>query len=194
MRSPRCPGPLRGPGRDRAADRYRPPAGRGLRTAAGLPGRDSDRAPVLVYENRMANRRSRRLPIAEAARHSDTNRRVSARLNTRDIAEQVAVLYWPQVLPDPLPGVGTAVELRQLPCPGGYHRGGQHVPPYSRRRRGNLVAPDSPAAARALSGDAGSVEVTVAEQPLLRLQVVESRSTLTARPSGWTSKLSQPSS
>jgi hypothetical protein len=36
---------------------------------------------------------------------------------TRDIAEQVAALYWPQVIPYRLAGTGTAVELRQITLP-----------------------------------------------------------------------------
>ena len=43
------------------------------------------------------------------ARHSDTKGRAPALLYTRDIAEQVAALYWPQVIPYRLPGL--AVQL-----------------------------------------------------------------------------------
>lgn len=46
------------------------------------------------------------------ARHSDTDGRASERLYTRDIAEQVAALYWPQVIPYLMPGTATAVQLR----------------------------------------------------------------------------------
>jgi hypothetical protein len=46
------------------------------------------------------------------ARHSDAAGRAPAPLYTRDIAEQVAALYWPQTIPYRLPGTGTAVELR----------------------------------------------------------------------------------
>jgi hypothetical protein len=96
--------------------------GRRPEEAHALPqdclARDSDGAPVLAHENRKANRRSGGLPIAEAARRSDANGRVSAWPCPRDIADQVAVLYLPPALPDPLAGVGTAVELRQIPRPG----------------------------------------------------------------------------
>lgn len=51
------------------------------------------------------------------ARHSDATGRAPALLYTRDIAEQVAALYWPQVIPYRVPGTGTAVELRQITLP-----------------------------------------------------------------------------
>jgi hypothetical protein len=51
------------------------------------------------------------------ARHSDAAGRAPALLYTRDIAEQVAALYWPQVIPYRPPGTGTAVELRQITLP-----------------------------------------------------------------------------
>ena len=51
------------------------------------------------------------------ARHSDADGRAPGLLYTRDIAEQVAVLYWPQVIPYLEPGAGTAVELRQIKLP-----------------------------------------------------------------------------
>jgi hypothetical protein len=51
------------------------------------------------------------------ARHSDAAGRAPRLLYTRDIAEQVAVLYWPQVIPYLVPGAGAAVELRQITSP-----------------------------------------------------------------------------
>jgi hypothetical protein len=51
------------------------------------------------------------------SRHSDTSGRAPGVLYTRDIAEQVAVLYWPQVIPYLVPGASTAVELRQVTLP-----------------------------------------------------------------------------
>ena len=51
------------------------------------------------------------------ARHSDAGGRPPELLYTRDIAEHVAVLYWPQVIPYLVPGAGTAVELRQITLP-----------------------------------------------------------------------------
>ncbi len=38
-------------------------------------------------------------------------------LFTRDIAEQVAAIYWPQVLPYRQPGAPGTVELRQITLP-----------------------------------------------------------------------------
>jgi hypothetical protein len=51
------------------------------------------------------------------ARYSDAGGRAPRLLYTRDIAEQVAVLYWPQVIPYLVPGTGTTVELRQITLP-----------------------------------------------------------------------------
>jgi hypothetical protein len=51
------------------------------------------------------------------ARHSDAAGWAPALLYTRDIAEQVAAPYWPQVIPYRLPGSATAVELRQITLP-----------------------------------------------------------------------------
>jgi hypothetical protein len=113
------------------------------------------------------------------ARHSDPGGRAPRLLYTRDIAEQVAVLYWPQVIPYLVPGAGTAVELRQITLP-----------------RAAIIAAVS--AFRRAAGDAGAtswhlarlrlpgayqtmldqVEVTVAEQPLPRLQAVGSSDTV----------------
>ena len=53
-------------------------------------------------------------PLDLRARHSDTLGRAPELLYTRDIAEQVAVLYWPQVIPYLVPGSASAVELRQI--------------------------------------------------------------------------------
>jgi hypothetical protein len=52
------------------------------------------------------------------ARHSDIGGRAPRLLYTRDIAEQVAVLYWPQVIPYLVPGAGSAAELRQISSAG----------------------------------------------------------------------------
>ena len=49
-----------------------------------------------------------------SARHSDIGGRAPRLLYTRDIAEQVAVLYWPQVIPYVMPGSASALELN--PC------------------------------------------------------------------------------
>ena len=55
--------------------------------------------------------------LALCARRSDAAGRAPALLYTRDVAEQVAALYWPQVIPYRLPGFATAVELRQITLP-----------------------------------------------------------------------------
>ena len=52
------------------------------------------------------------------ARHSDADGRAPRLLYTRDIAEQVAVLYRPQVIPNLVPGAGSAAELRQISSAG----------------------------------------------------------------------------
>ena len=65
------------------------------------------------------------------ARHSDTQGRAPAVLYTRDIAAQVAALYWPQVIPYRLPGTDGAVELGQINSGRGRPR------PRRARRRGN---------------------------------------------------------
>ena len=100
-------------------------------------------------------------------------------LYTRDIAEQVAVLYWPQVIPYLVPGVParrwTAADHH---APGGHRRGGQHSSAARQRRRDHLVAPGSVTAARAYQAMLDQVEVTVAEQPLPRLQAVGLRNTV----------------
>jgi hypothetical protein len=109
------------------------------------------------------------------ARHSDAGGRAPELLYTRDIAEQVAVLYWPQVIPYLVPGAGAAVELRQITLP-----------------RAAIIAAVSTFRGAAVAAGAASwhlarqrlpgayqamldrVEVTVAEQPLPRLQAVGS--------------------
>jgi 5-methylcytosine-specific restriction endonuclease McrA len=99
-------------------------------------------------------------------------------LYTRDIAEQVAALYWPQVIPYLVPGAGTAVELRQINLPRA-----AIIAAVSAFRRAAAVAGATswhlacqrlPAAYRAMLDQ---VEVTVAEQPLPRLQAVGSSNT-----------------
>ncbi len=109
------------------------------------------------------------------ARHSDAEGRAPALLYTRDIAEQVAVLYWPQVIPYRLPGTGSAVELRQITLPraaivqavSAFRRGRQ---PRARHRG---IWPTSGCWA-ILSRCWDQVEVIVAAQPLPRLQAVGS--------------------
>jgi hypothetical protein len=113
------------------------------------------------------------------ARHSDPNGRAPRLLYTRDIAEQVAVLYWPQVIPYLVPGAGTAVELRQITLPRA-----AIIAAVSAFRRAAVAAGASswqlarlrlPGAYQAMLDQ---VEVTVAEQPLPRLQAVGSSDTV----------------
>src|SRR5205823_14603727 len=51
------------------------------------------------------------------ARQSGVDGRAPLLLHTRDVAEQVAGLYWPQVIPYRLPDSDAAVELRQISLP-----------------------------------------------------------------------------
>lgn len=51
------------------------------------------------------------------ARHSDAHGRAPQVLYTRDIAEQMASLYWPQVIPYLVPGAPGATVLRQITSP-----------------------------------------------------------------------------
>jgi hypothetical protein len=113
------------------------------------------------------------------ARHSDADGRAPGLLYTRDIAEQVAVLYWPQVIPYPVPGVGTAVELRQITLPRAAITAAVSV-----FRRAAIAAGATswhlarlrlPSPYQAMLDQ---VEVTVAEQPLPRLQAVGSSDTV----------------
>jgi hypothetical protein len=109
------------------------------------------------------------------ARHSDARGRAPRVLYTRDIAEQVASLYWPQVIPYLVPGAASATVLRQITLP-----------------RAAIVAAVSTFRSAAEAAGATSwhlarlrlpgpyeamldqVEVIVAEQPLPRLQAVGS--------------------
>ena len=113
------------------------------------------------------------------ARHSDAAGRAPALLHTRDIAEQVAALYWPQVIPYRLPGTGTAVELRQITLPRAAIV--QAVSTF----RGAAAATGTTSwqlARQRLPSPYNSmlnqVEVTVATQPLPRLQAVGSAETV----------------
>ena len=93
----------------------------------------------------------------------------------RGPVEQVAVLYWPQVIPYLVPGAGTAVELRQIILPRA-----AIIAAVSAFRRAAVAAGTTswhlarqrlPGAYQAMLDQ---VEVTVAEQPLPRLQAVGS--------------------
>jgi hypothetical protein len=113
------------------------------------------------------------------ARHSDAAGRAPALLYTRDIAEQVAALYWPQVIPYRLPGTSTAVELRQITLPRA-----AIVQTVSAFRDAAAAAGTTSwqLARQRLPGAYNSmlnqVEITVAAQPLPRLQAVGSAETV----------------
>ncbi len=113
------------------------------------------------------------------ARHSDAAGRAPALLYIRDIAEQVAALYWPQVIPYRLPSSGTAVELRQITLPRA-----AIVQAVSAFRSAAAAAGTTSwqLARQRLPGAYDSmlnqVEVTVAAQPLPRLQAVGSAETV----------------
>jgi hypothetical protein len=113
------------------------------------------------------------------ARHSDADGRAPGRLYTRDIAEQVAVLYWPQVIPYRLPGSGSAVELRQITGSRAAILGSVST---FRHKAAAAGATSWHLARQRLPGDYQSmldqVEVTVAAQPLPRLQAVGSAETV----------------
>jgi 5-methylcytosine-specific restriction endonuclease McrA len=113
------------------------------------------------------------------ARHSDADGRAPRLLYTRDIAEQVAGLYWPQVIPYLVPGAGTAVELRQITLP----RAAIIAAVSTFRRAATAAGTTSWHLARqrlpgAYQAMVDQVEVTVAEQPLPRLQAVGSSDTV----------------
>jgi HNH endonuclease len=109
------------------------------------------------------------------ARHSQADGRAPRLLYTRDIAEQVAALYWPQVVPYRLPGSNAAVELRQITLPRA-----AIVTAVSVFRTSAVAAGATSlylARQRLPAGYASmldQVEVTVAAQPLPRLQAVGS--------------------
>jgi hypothetical protein len=104
------------------------------------------------------------------ARHSDAAGRAPRLLYTRDIAEQVAVLYWPQVIPYLVPDAGAAVQLRQITLPRAAIIAAVSA---FRRAAGAAGAPSWHLARQRLPGAyqvmLDQVEVTVAQQPLPRL-------------------------
>jgi hypothetical protein len=113
------------------------------------------------------------------ARHSDAGGRAPRLLYTRDIAEQVAVLHWPQVIPYLVPGSAGAVELRQITLP----RAAITAAVSAFRRAADAAGATSWHLARQrlpqrYESMLDQVEVTVAEQPLPRLQAVGSTDTV----------------
>jgi len=112
------------------------------------------------------------------ARHSDAHGRAPQVLYTRDIAEQVASLYWPQVIPYLVPGAPGAAVLRQITMP----RAAIVTAVSTFRSAAQAAGATSWHLARARLPAAyktmlDQVEVTVAEQPLPRLQAVGSSQT-----------------
>lgn len=113
------------------------------------------------------------------ARRGDAGGRAPRLLFTRDIAERVAILYWPQVIPYRLPGSASAVELRQITLP----RAAIVAAVSAFRHTADAAGAASWHVARTrLPGQyeamLDQVEVTVAEQPLPRLQAVGSAETV----------------
>jgi 5-methylcytosine-specific restriction endonuclease McrA len=113
------------------------------------------------------------------ARHGDVGGRAPEVLYTRDIAEQVAGLYWPQVIPYLVPGSARALELRQITLP----RAAIIAAVSAFRRAADAAGATSWHLARyRLPGPyqamLDQVEITVAEQPLPRLQAVGSTDTV----------------
>jgi hypothetical protein len=113
------------------------------------------------------------------ARDSDVDGRAPGLLRTRDIAEHVAALYWPQVIPYRPPDTDAAVELRQITLP----RAAILEAVSAFRNAAEAAGATSLHLARQrLSREYESmldqVEVTVAAQPLPRLQAVGSTDTV----------------
>ena len=112
------------------------------------------------------------------ARHSDAHGRAPQVLHTRDIAEQVASLYWPQVIPYLVPGAPGAAVLRQITMPRAAIVTAVSTFRSAAQAAGatswHLARARLPAACKAMLEQ---VEVTVAEQPLPRLQAVGSSQT-----------------
>jgi 5-methylcytosine-specific restriction endonuclease McrA len=113
------------------------------------------------------------------ARQSDEEGGAPTELRTRDVAEEVASLYWPQVMPFRLDGSDAASELRQIT-----NKQSTIIDPLrSFRRSAEATGATSLWLARSrLSGAYETVidriEQTLAEQPLPRLQTVGSSETV----------------
>jgi hypothetical protein len=113
------------------------------------------------------------------ARDSDADGLAPGLLRTRDIAEHVAALYWPQVIPYRPPDTDAAVELRQITLP----RAAILEAVSAFRSSADAAGATSLHLARQrLPRECESmldqVEVTVAAQPLPRLQAVGSTDTV----------------
>jgi hypothetical protein len=113
------------------------------------------------------------------ARQSGADGRAPRLLHTRDVAEQVAGLYWPQVIPYRLPDLDAAVELRQIRL-----QRSAIVSAVARFRHLTVAAGATSLhlARLRLPGEYAAmldrVEVTVAAEPLPRLQAVGSAETV----------------
>ena len=109
------------------------------------------------------------------AQRSGADGRAPGVLHTRDIAEQVAALYWPQVIPYRVPSAVGAVELRQINLP----RAAILTAVSEFRQAAEARGATSLFAARQRLPEpyesmVDQVEITVAAQPLPRLQAVGS--------------------
>ena len=109
------------------------------------------------------------------ARQSDEGGRAPTQLRTRDVAEEVASLYWRQVMPFRLEGSEVAPELRQIT-----NKRSTIVDPLRTFRRAAEAVGSTSLwlARRRLPGEYEAVidriEQTLAKQPLPRLQTVGS--------------------
>jgi hypothetical protein len=113
------------------------------------------------------------------ARLSDEEGRAPTELRTRDVAEEVASLYWPQVMPFRLDGSDAAPELRQIT-----NKRSTIIDPLRtfRRTAEAIGATSLWLARRRLPGEYEAIidriEQTLAKQPLPRLQTVGSSETI----------------
>ena len=113
------------------------------------------------------------------ARQSDEEGQAPIELRTRDVAEEVASLYWPQVMPFRLDGSDDAPELRQI----ANKRSTIIDPLRSFRRTAEAIGVTSLWLARRrlpreYEAVIDRIEQTLAEQPLPRLQTVGSSETV----------------
>jgi len=113
------------------------------------------------------------------ARQSDEEGRAPTQLRTRDVAEEVASLYWPQVMPFRLEGSEVAPELRQITS----KRSTIVDPLRAFRRAAEAIGATSlRLARRRLPAEyevvIDRIEQTLAKEPLPRLQTVGSSDTV----------------
>ncbi len=113
------------------------------------------------------------------ARRSDANGRAPGLLYTRDIAEQVAALYWPQVIPYRLPGNDGAIELRYIKQGRAAILGAVSMFRHGAEAAGvTSLHSARQRLPREYESMLDQVEITVAAQPLPRLQAVGTAETV----------------